>query len=490
MKNAIRKITASVICGALLVGSAAGCADTSWSVKNDDETLSVGTYIYYLTQAYSEAKEKSGKSGNNVLSETIDKKTGDEWIRDRAKELCVEQLTLDKLCKDNKIEISDADIDAAYNDKSAFYGYYSYSDMWVMSKQNYESMGISEDSYKNAIIKTALAKDKLFNKLYDEGGTQAVSDKDIEKYFTENYVSYSYFTTSLNSTDEEGKSTTMSDEEKEVVKVRYERYAKIINEQNGTTDDVVEQYNKDYPKEDTNTSGNESGTESSAEASGNESSTESSAEASGNESSTESSAEASGNESSTESSAETSGTESGKEESSSTNNPLQTSLVDLSNENFVDGEDVKAKLKEMNEGEAAYVATASEYYFLYKMPIADKVSTALSKDDANSYRSTVLHSIKDKDFEKYIEEQAKKISYEQNDSAFSKYTPSRVIPDSDNSVESSTESTASKADESSTESTASKADESSTESTASKADESSTESTASKTDESSVEAQG
>ena len=107
MKNAIKKIAASTICGALLL-SMAGCADTSWSVKrNDDETLSVGTYIYYMTQAYSEAKEKTGKSGDVVLSETIDKKTGDQWIRDRAKELCVEQMTLDKLCKDNKINITD-----------------------------------------------------------------------------------------------------------------------------------------------------------------------------------------------------------------------------------------------------------------------------------------------------------------------------------------------------------------------------------------------
>lgn len=100
-------------------------ADTSWSVKrNDDETFSVGTYIYYMTQAYSEAKEKTGKSGNVVLSETIDKETGDQWIRDRAKELCVEQMTLDKLCKDNKINITDDEINATYTDKSAFYGYY------------------------------------------------------------------------------------------------------------------------------------------------------------------------------------------------------------------------------------------------------------------------------------------------------------------------------------------------------------------------------
>ena len=36
MKNAIKKIAASTICGALLL-SMAGCADTSWSVKRNDD---------------------------------------------------------------------------------------------------------------------------------------------------------------------------------------------------------------------------------------------------------------------------------------------------------------------------------------------------------------------------------------------------------------------------------------------------------------------
>ena len=381
----------------------AGCADTSWSVKkNDDETLSVGTYIYYMTQAYSEAKEKTGKSGNVVLSETIDKKTGDQWIRDRAKELCVEQMTLDKLCKDNKINITDDEINATYTDKSAFYGYYSYSDMWVMSKQSYEAMGISENSYKNAIIKTALEKDKLFNKLYGEGGSKEVKDSELEKYFKENYVSYKYLTTSLNKTDSNGKSTTMTDEEKEVVKAQYERYVKIINEQGKTIDDVAAQYDKDYPSE---------------------SSTESSSESS-NSSTTKSSS-------------------------------VQSSIEDLSNENFVFGDEVKKKLKEMKDNEAAYVATSSAYYFLYKTPIADEVSSALDKNNTSNYRSKILHSIKDDEFDKYIEEQGKKIDYEFNDAAYNKYTPSRVIPDSDNSKDESSEASSEANTESSTESKAS-----------------------------------
>lgn len=475
MKNAIKKIAASTICGALLL-SMAGCADTSWSVKkNDDETLSVGTYIYYMTQAYSEAKEKTGKSGNVVLSETIDKKTGDQWIRDRAKELCVEQMTLDKLCKDNKINITDDEIDATYKSQSVFYGYgyCSYYDMWVMSKQSYETMGISENSYKNAIIKTALEKDKLFNKLYGEGGSKEVKDSELEKYFKENYVSYKYLTTSLNKTDSNGKSTTMTDEEKEVVKAQYERYVKIINEQGKTIDDVAAQYDKDYPSESSTKSSSESSQETTSSASSEESSQP---ETTSSEASTESSTESS-NSSTTKSSS------------------VQSSIEDLSNENFVFGDEVKKKLKEMKDNEAAYVATSSAYYFLYKTPIADEVSSALDKNNTSNYRSKILHSIKDDEFDKYIEEQGKKIDYEFNDAAYNKYTPSRVIPDSDNSKDESSKASSEASTESSTESkTASEASkETSTESkTASEAStESSTESkTASEASKSESSAQG
>lgn len=475
MKNAIKKIAASTICGALLL-SMAGCADTSWSVKrNDDETLSVGTYIYYMTQAYSEAKEKTGKSGNVVLSETIDKKTGDQWIRDRAKELCVEQMTLDKLCKDNKINITDDEIDATYKSQSVFYGYgyCSYYDMWVMSKQSYEAMGISENSYKNAIIKTALEKDKLFNKLYGEGGSKQVKDSELEKYFKENYVSYKYLTTSLNKTDSNGKSTTMTDEEKEVVKAQYERYVKIINEQGKTIDDVAAQYDKDYPSESSTKSSSESSQETTSSASSEESSQP---ETTSSEASTESSTESS-NSSTTKSSS------------------VQSSIEDLSNENFVFGDEVKKKLKEMKDNEAAYVATSSAYYFLYKTPIADEVSSALDKNNTSNYRSKILHSIKDDEFDKYIEEQGKKIDYEFNDAAYNKYTPSRVIPDSDNSKNESSKASSESSTESSTESkTSSKASkETSTESkTASEAStESSTESkTASEASKSESSAQG
>lgn len=149
----------------------------------------------------------------------------------------------------------------------------------------------------------------------------------------------------------------------------------------------------------------------------------------------------------------------------------------------------------MKDNEAAYVATSSAYYFLYKTPIADEVSSALDKNNTSNYRSKILHSIKDDEFDKYIEEQGKKIDYEFNDAAYNKYTPSRVIPDSDNSKDESSKASSEANTESSTESkTSSKASkETSTESkTASEAStESSTESkTASEASKSESSAQG
>ena len=75
-------------------------------------------------------------------------------------------------------------------------------------------------------------------------------------------------------------------------------------------------------------------------------------------------------------------------------------------------------------------------------------------------------TIKDDEFDKYIEEQGKKIDYEFNDAAYNKYTPSRVIPDSDNSKDESSKASSEANTESSTESkTSSKASkETSTES--------------------------
>lgn len=182
----------------------------------------------------------------------------------------------------------------------------------------------------------------------------------------------------------------MTDEEKEVVKAQYERYVKIINEQGKTIDDVAAQYDKDYPSESSTESSSKSSQETTSSASSEKSSQP---ETTSSEASTESSTESS-NPSTTKSSS------------------VQSSIEDLSNENFVFGDEVKKKLKEMKDNEAAYVATSSAYYFLYKTPIADEVSSALDKNNTSNYRSKILHSIKDDEFDKYIEEQGKKIDYE------------------------------------------------------------------------------
>ena len=98
--------------------SAAGCADTSWSYKTKDKTLSNGTWIYYTYSATNEAIQKYGEEnkdddGNSKTIKVSDSKFYDykvegkkmaDWIKNKAKQRCLEALTVDKLLKENKVE--------------------------------------------------------------------------------------------------------------------------------------------------------------------------------------------------------------------------------------------------------------------------------------------------------------------------------------------------------------------------------------------------
>lgn len=419
MNTKVKKSLAAVFCAATLVSTAACSSDTSWSIKNGSETLSIGTYIYYMSAAFDEAKEKTDAKGNDILSATIEKKTGDQWIRDRAKELCVEQLTIDKLVEDNKVKITDEDL-SSYN---------SYiTQMWPYIKGTYEPMGISQDSFKKAVGEKAVKQDKLFEALYNTGGKLAVDDKEVEDYFLKNYTSYTLISKSLSSIGEDGTSKAMTDEEIETVKVELQEYQRIINDDKKSMDDVVAKY---------------------------------------------------------------------KENNKTEADPTQSYIQNLENSSVSD--ELKNALEKLDEGKSTTLKLDTAYYFIYKGKISDEVGTLTDKDDTST-RISVLHELKDDDFEDYIAKQAKELKYEQNDAAFAKYTPSRVVTEDESSEEASDDTSnkdESSKDESSKDESSkdesSKADDSKSDETSkdeNKADENSTDASTdeSKADENSTDA--
>lgn len=371
MNTKVKKSVAAVFCAAMLMSTAACSSDTSWSIKNDSETLSIGTYIYYMSTAFDEAKEKTDAKGNDILSATIENKTGDQWIKDRAKELCVEQLTIDKLVEDNKVKVTDDDLSS----------YTSYiTQMWPYIKGTYEPMGVSQDSFKKAVAEKSVKKDKLFEALYNTGGKLAVDDKEIEEYFLNNYTNYTIISKSLTTVNEDGTSKAMTDEEIETVKVELQEYERIINNDKKSMDDVIAKY---------------------------------------------------------------------KENNETESDPTQSYVQNLSNSTA--SEELTNAIKKLDDGKSTTLKLDSTYYFIYKGAIKDEVKKLTDKDDTST-RFSVLHELKDDDFEDYIAKQAKELKYEQNDAAFAKYTPSRVVTEEasdDNSSEAESSKDTSSKDESS-----------------------------------------
>lgn len=102
--------------------------------------------------------------------------------------------------------------------------------------------------------------------------------------------------------------------------------------------------------------------------------------------------------------------------------PTVSNIEQLDNSTL--GDEVKKELEKLESGKAKTVTVgegdSAICYLIYKKDIKDSSKEYLS-DDTNS--NSVLHSMKDEDFEKYIEDLAKKLKHEKNSSVVDRYDP-------------------------------------------------------------------
>ena len=126
--------------------------------------------------------------------------------------------------------------------------YANYGYIMPMSKE-LEPYGISYDSFRYCTSQYSVNYSALFAKLYGEGGSQEVSDSELEDYFIENYVDYSYIPVQLYeaSTDEAGesKNVALSDEKIADYTSELEGYVKDIDD-GKSYDDVVSEYTEKH----------------------------------------------------------------------------------------------------------------------------------------------------------------------------------------------------------------------------------------------------
>lgn len=242
---------------------ATGCSmGKEWSYKTSDKELAIGVYIYCLDLAYQQAQTKAKElddyDGTNdkwldleITDDDGNTAVAREWIKDDAQKKCLNFLAVEKGMKDEGASVDEATQQAADEQAKTYWNvgqYANYGYIMPMSKE-LEPYGISYDSFRYCTSQYSVNYSALFAKLYGEGGSQEVSDSELEDYFIENYVDYSYIPVQLYeaSTDEAGesKNVALSSDKIAEYNSEFEGYVKDIND-GKSYDDVVSAYTEKH----------------------------------------------------------------------------------------------------------------------------------------------------------------------------------------------------------------------------------------------------
>ena len=260
MKQAVK--IGSLLLAILMVFTAvfaSGCSlQKQWSYKTSDKELAIGVYIYNLDVAYQQALEYAKKlddyDGTNDkwldLEITDDDGTtavARQWMKDKAEELTLTALAVEKGLKDEGATVDSATLQAADEQAKTNWNvgpYANYGYVMPMSKE-LEPHGVSFDSYKYAASEVPAMQQVLFNTLYEKGGSQEVSDAELEKFFNENYVDYGYLSANLyeSSTDEAGTTNNVALSE-DAIKQITDKFDGMVKDLNSgkAFDDVTKAY--------------------------------------------------------------------------------------------------------------------------------------------------------------------------------------------------------------------------------------------------------
>lgn len=381
MKN-FTKFLAVILCMVIALSTAACSLTPQYSYKEGDNELAIGVYIYALYNAYSQAQsyaqQTEGYDSENGTYDgeksflkvqiTDDKgvtATADQWITDEADRMLRTLLAVDK-----EYERLGATMDQTTENgyKASAKEYWDYGPYYQMYGEQYinpykdifEPLGVSYESFEYYYL-TSAKQEIVFDILYNEGGEKAVTDEELTKYFTDNYTSYTYFSTNLYNTveatsDQEGgtlsSNEALSESEIKKIENNYKGYVSSLNS-GAKIADITKKFTKDFELE----------------------------------------------------------------------SDPSVSNVEILDESSI-GEDLVSAIKELKEGTASYKTIGEDdskiMYLFYKDPIKNQVKNYI-EDDTN--RTSVLRSMKADEFQTYIDDLAKSLDVEIS-KAVSKYTPS------------------------------------------------------------------
>ncbi len=208
----IKKAAATII-AASLAFSLCSCSDLSWAAKTGDQTtIPIGMYIYAMAETYRTAVSNYQLNSSEELSEqTITVSDSDknavEYLDNEAKKTIKSYVGALQMAKDMKIELTEEDVKSATAEAANIYN---------ADKATFEKIGVAQSSIEEYYKSTAL-KTKVFDAKYGKDGTDAIADKDLKKYFSENYANINFIQQYFYNED----GTAMSQKEKDALIKKY-----------------------------------------------------------------------------------------------------------------------------------------------------------------------------------------------------------------------------------------------------------------------------
>ncbi|WP_283609140.1 hypothetical protein [Faecalispora anaeroviscerum] len=182
--NFLKRLTASLLCVAMLTGmTACSGADKTWAAKTNEKTLPIGVYIYYEYLAYQNASSKIEDSSKPVLEQKVENTDATEWIKKKALDYTKLLFVIDNKMKELKLSLTDAETKEIASTATS---------QWTQYSSTLEGYGISKESYSTATAEFNTKSAKVFNAIYGKNGTKAVSDADLKTFFEKNYTDFSY----------------------------------------------------------------------------------------------------------------------------------------------------------------------------------------------------------------------------------------------------------------------------------------------------------
>ena len=256
-------LAAVMACSAIF---ASGCSfNKEWSYKTSDKELAIGVYIYTLDLAFQQgqtlAKKLDDYDATNdkwfdleITDDDGNTAVARQWMKDKAQEMCLEFLAVEKALKDEGASPDEATLTANKQESTTYWNvgpYAQYGQIMPMSK-SLEPYGISYESFEYCTAVHSANYSALFDAVYGAGGSQEVTDEELSKFFTEKYVTYSYIPVQLyeSTTGEDGEQTTKAfDDDK--IKELTEELEGYVKELSGgaSVDDIDKAYNEKHSLE-------------------------------------------------------------------------------------------------------------------------------------------------------------------------------------------------------------------------------------------------